>query len=149
MIATLDHVEILDRAEQLGQRILHCEVVEQYKKAKKALQEDEHAQQLIKDFVATKEDYDDVQRFGRYHPDYYDIMKRVRATKRKMDLNDKVANYKVAERLLQSLLDEVSEQIALSVSDQIKVPKDHAFLNNSGCGGDGCASGGACNCRAS
>lgn len=149
MIATLEHVDILDRAEQLGQMILQCEVVEQYKQAKRALQKDKHAQQLIRDFVATKADYDDVQRFGRYHPDYYDIMKRVRATKRKMDLNDKVANYKVAERLLQILLDEVSEQIALSVSDQIKVPKDHAFLSNSSCGGDGCGSGGACSCQAS
>src|SRR5690625_656670 len=149
MIATLEHVDILDRSEQLVQKILQCEVVKQYKQAKYDLQKDEYAQQLIRDFVATKEDYDDVQRFGRYHPDYNQIMKRVRATKRKMDLNDKVAIYKIAERNLQNLLDEVSEQIALSVSEQIKVPKDSAFLSNSSCGGDGCGSGGSCSCQAS
>lgn len=148
MIATLEHVDILDYAEQLGQKILQCNIVEQYKQAKQNLQDDETAQQLIRDFVATKDDYEDVQRFGRYHPDYSEIMQQVRATKRKMDLNDKVAAYKVAERHLQIFLDDISEQIAFSVSEQIKVPKDGAFLDSS-CGGDGCGSGGSCSCQAS
>jgi len=149
MIATLEHVDILDQAEQLGKQILQSEVVLQYKQKKKALQRDEKAQQLIKNFIAIKDDYDDIQRFGRYHPDYSEIMQRVRSTKRKMDLNDKVADYKVAERHLQAFLDEISELIAFSVSSKIMVPKDGSFLNSSSCGVDGCGSGGACSCQAS
>lgn len=149
MIATLEHVEILDQAEQLGRLILKSEVVDDYKRVKRALQEDEVAQQLIRNFINIKDDYDDVQRFGRYHPDYNEIMKSVRSTKRKMDMNDKVAAYKIAERQVQKLLDDISECIAGSVSDQIKVPKDGVALSDTGCASGGCGTGGTCSCRAS
>ncbi|HLR75120.1 MAG TPA: YlbF family regulator [Virgibacillus sp.] len=149
MIATLEHVEILDRAERLGQMILQSEVVEEYNQAKQALQADKVAQQLIRDFINIKDDYDDVQRFGRYHPDYNQIMKNVRSTKRKMDMNDKVASYKIKERQVQNLLDDISECIAGGVSEEIKVPKDGAALSDTGCATGGCGSGGTCSCRAS
>lgn len=149
MIVTLEYVEILDRAEKLGQMILQSEVVKDYKEAKKSLQRDKEAQKLIQDFINIKDDYEDVQRFGRYHPDYNDIMKNVRSTKRKMDLNDKVATYKVCERQLQNLLDTISEQLAKSVSEQIMVPKDGAALSDSGCASGGCGTGGPCSCQAS
>jgi len=149
MIATLEYVEILDKAEQLGKMILQSDVVNEYKVSKQALKNDAHAQQLIRDFVNVKEDHEDIQRFGRYHPDFNKIMKNVRSTKRKMDMNEKVATFKVAERQLQKLLDDVSECIALSVSEQIKVPKDGAALTDTGCASGGCGSGGKCGCRAS
>ncbi|WP_047984577.1 YlbF family regulator [Ornithinibacillus californiensis] len=146
MIATLEYVDILDRSEILGKMVMDSDVYEAYEVARNALYNDIEAQQLIKDFNAVKDQYEDVQRFGRYHPDYSEIMKLVRTRKRAMDLNDKVAAYKIAERQFQSLLDEISQYIAFSVSDQIKVPKDGAALSDSGCG---CGSGGSCGCKAS
>ncbi|PAV29892.1 regulator [Virgibacillus profundi] len=143
MIATLEYVDILDRSESLGKRIIESDVMEAYNNTQRALNEDKEAQQLIKAFADIKDHYDDIQRFGRYHPDYNEIMKKVRSTKREMDMNDKVATFKIAERNLQKLLDEVSEYVALSVSDQIKAPKDGAALSDSGCG---CGSGGGCSC---
>lgn len=146
MIATLEYVDILDRSEMLGRMVLDSEIYEAYADAKYALENDSEAQQLIKEFTAVKDQYEDVQRFGRYHPDYSEIMKLVRTKKRAMDLNDKVAAYKIAERNFQSLLDEISQYIAFSVSEQIKVPRDGAALTDSGCG---CGSGGGCGCKAS
>lgn len=143
MIATLEYVEILDRSELLGQMIIQSDVMEEYMKAKLAMENNKEAQQLIKKFSEMKNHYEDVQRFGKYHPDYSKIMKEVRAAKRKMDMNEKVAAFKLAERNLQRLLDEISECIAYSVSKQIKVPKEGAALTDSGCG---CGSGGACGC---
>lgn len=58
-----------------------------------------------------------------------------------MDMNDKVAKFKIAERNLQKLLDEISQFVAQSVSAQIKAPQDGAALTDSGCG-----HGGACGC---
>lgn len=144
MIATMEYVDILDKSEQLGKMILQSDVMEEYKCSRKALEEDQEAQQLIKAFTDIKEHYEDVQRFGRYHPDYNQIMKDVRTKKRAMDMNEKVAKFKIAERSLQKLLDEISQYIAESVSDQIKVPKDGAALSDVGCG-----SGGSCGCRVS
>ena len=143
MIATLEYADILDRSEALGKIILNSEDMQAYQEAKYALENDQEAQQLIKAFIDIKEHYEDIQRFGRYHPDYYQIMKSVRSTKRKMDMNDKVAAFKIAERNIQKLLDEVSSYIALSVSEDIKAPKDGAALSDHGCG---CGSGGSCGC---
>ncbi|HLQ71613.1 MAG TPA: YlbF family regulator [Bacillota bacterium] len=144
MIATLEYSGILDMSEELSDMILQSEVMEAYKSARKTLQDNEEAQKLITAFNDIKEHYEDVQRFGRYHPDYNEIMKTVRSTKRKMDMNDAVAKYKIAERDIQRLLDEVSGYIALSVSDQIKAPVDGAALTEHGCG-----SGGKCGCNVS
>ncbi|MRH42142.1 YlbF family regulator [Aquibacillus halophilus] len=146
MLATIEIVDILDQSEQLGQWILKSDVMQEYNKAKDALSNDKEAQSLISNFSKTKDQYEEVQRFGRYHPDYSFIMKEIRATKREMDMNELVALYKIAERNLQNLLDEVSEVVAHSVSHQVKVPRDGALLKEGGCGcgsgssGCGCAS---------
>ncbi|QDP40070.1 YlbF family regulator [Radiobacillus deserti] len=147
MIATLEIVQLLDQSEYLGKMILSSDVMDDFHKAKASLEEDEEAQRLIAAFQAMKEQYEDVQRFGRYHPDYSTIMKEIRSTKREMDMNEKVASFKIAERKLQELLDDVSELVAHSVSNNVKVPRDGAALKDGGCG---CGSGsGGCGCRAS
>ncbi|WP_077325966.1 YlbF family regulator [Virgibacillus siamensis] len=144
MIGTMEYVDILDYSESLGKMILNSETAEAYNDSRNALIEDEEAQRLIASFNDIKGHYEDVQRFGRYHPDYNEIMKKVRTAKREMDMNDKVAAFKIAERNLQKLLDEVSSYVALSVSEDIKAPKDGAALVHGGCG-----SGGKCGCKAS
>lgn len=149
MIATLEYVEVLDRAEALGEKILQSEVMESYQRSRNELNNDIESQRLIKAFVDMKDHYEDVQRFGRYHPDYNEIMKNVRATKRQMDMNDRVAKFKIAERNLQKLLDEISGYLAHSVSEQIKAPVEGAALTDSGCSTGGCGSGGSCSCQAS
>lgn len=143
MIATLEYVDILDRSELLGKMVLDSDVMEAYNNSLQNLNEDKEAQRLIRAFKDIKVHYEDVQRFGRYHPDYNDIMKQVRAVKREMDMNEKVATFKIAERNLQKLLDEISGHVAQSVSEQIKAPIDGAALTDSGCG---CGSGGGCGC---
>ncbi|MDC1541901.1 YlbF family regulator, partial [Candidatus Pseudothioglobus singularis] len=50
MIATLEYVEILDRSELLGQMIIQSDVMEEYMKAKLAMENNKEAQQLIKKF---------------------------------------------------------------------------------------------------
>lgn len=147
MIATLEHVQILDRTEQLISMIMQSDTMHDYIYKRNALNEDEEAQELIQSFNRLKSHYEDVQRFGRYHPDYNQIMRDVRSAKRKMDMHESVAAFKIAERQLQKLLDEISEQIAASASDQIMVPKDGAAWTDTGCAG-GCGSGGACSCSA-
>lgn len=147
--ATLEYVEILDQSEILTAMILQSDIMRAYKDAYRSLQQNEEAQYLIKEFLKAKDLYEDVQRFGRYHPDYKDIMKTVRRTKRKMDMNNFVAAFKVAERNLQRFLDEISEYIAKSVSDHIMVPKDDLALTDGGCASGGCGTGNQCGCQAS
>ncbi|ARI77595.1 YlbF family regulator [Halobacillus mangrovi] len=145
MLATMEIVDLLDRSEMIGQMVMNSDTMQHYNQAKYELENDAEAQKLIKDFNNMKEHYEDVQRFGRYHPDYSSIMKKVRSVKREMDMHEKVAQFKKAERNLQKLLDEISENVAFSVSEQIKVPKNGMALTDTGCSG-GCGSGGSCGC---
>jgi len=143
MIATLEYASILDKSEELGKLVMQSEVMEAYNDARRAMEEDEEAQMLIQAFKHIKIQYEEVQRFGRYHPDYNEIMRDVRKTKREMDMHPYVASFKVAERKLQQLLDEISALVADSVSNQIKAPRDGQALGD-GCG---CGSGGGCGCK--
>lgn len=137
MLATMEIVNILDHAERVGQMILQSEPMKNYQLAKQKMAEDQVAQKRISAFQQIKDQYKDVQRFGRYHPDYNEIMKKVRTAKREMDLTDSVAEFKKAERELQAMLDEISSLVAHSVSPHIKVPQDGMVFKDTGCG---CAS---------
>src|SRR5690625_4652886 len=94
MIATIEHVEVLDKTDELVAWIIQSDIMEQYVEAYKALKSDEEAQHLINEFNRTKEDYEFVERFGRYHPNYNEVMRNVRSSKRKMDLHPTVATFK-------------------------------------------------------
>src|SRR5688500_15928998 len=97
------------------------------------METDEVAQTYIKDYESMQDQYEDVQRFGMYHPDYYQMMRTIRSAKRKIDMHEKAASFKIAERQLQQLLDEISAIIARSTSEHIMVPKDGAALTDGGC----------------
>lgn len=148
MIVTMEHIRLLDKSEALAKMILQSEVMREYEEAYLAMKNDETAQHLIRSFTEMKERYEEVERFGRYHPDYAEIMKKVRSVKREMDLNPLVANFKLKERESQRFLDDISEIIAKSVSQQIIVPREDNLYNNGSCSTGNCGSGGTCGCSA-
>ncbi|KXZ14836.1 regulator [Bacillus nakamurai] len=149
MYATIESVKLQSEAEQLAGMILQSETAENYRDCYKRLREDEEAGRIIRSFMSIKEQYEDVQRFGKYHPDYREISRKMREIKRELDLNDKVADFKKAETELQSLLDEISVEIGTSVSEHVKVPTGNPYFDGlSSCGG-GCGSGGGCGCKVS
>lgn len=148
MLATSERVQLLERAEGLAKMILKSDVAEQYRICLYKLKNNEESQRKINHFVSLKDLYEEVQRFGKYHPDYKRVMLQIRESKREMDLDSYVAEFRVAENNLQSLLDEVSVQLGGAVSEHIKVPTGNPFFDTgSSCGG-GCGSGGSCSCSA-
>ncbi|QEK98801.1 YlbF family regulator [Bacillus amyloliquefaciens] len=149
MYATIESVKLHSEAEQLAGMILQSETAENYRDCYKRLREDEEAGRIIRSFMSVKEQYEDVQRFGKYHPDYREISRKMREIKRELDLNDKVAEFKKAETELQSLLDEISIELGTAVSEHVKVPTGNPYFDGlSSCGG-GCGSGGGCGCKVS
>lgn len=143
MYATIESVKLQSEAEQLAGMILQSETAENYRDCYKRLREDEEAGRIIRSFMSVKEQYEDVQRFGKYHPDYREISRKMREMKRELDLNDKVAEFKKAETELQSLLDEISIELGTAVSEHVKVPTGNPYF-------DGLSScGGGCGCKVS
>ena len=144
MLATVETVEIIDYAEQLAKDIINSDIAQQYFTSLNKMKKDQIAQKKIQAFNSLRDAYEEVQRFGRYHPDYRTVSKATREAKREMDLHPSVIEYKQAETGMQQLLDEISMLIGHSVSPHIKVPTGNPFFESS-CSG-GCGSGGSCGC---
>lgn len=147
MLATSERIELIERAEELAEKILQSDLAEHYRLCLYKLQTNDEAQKKIRHFVKLKSLYEEAQRFGKYHPDYKRVMLEMRTAKREMDLDPVVAAFKLAENDLQALLDEVSVLIGGAVSKNIKVPTGNPFFETSSCGGS-CGSGGSCGCSA-
>ncbi|RDZ15195.1 regulator [Priestia megaterium] len=148
MLTTMRTVELLDESDHVANMVLQSDIAENYRQCLYRLNKDSHAQALIAEFVKIKEQYEDVQRFGKYHPDYKTITRQVRDVKRQVDLHATIAAFKKAESELQKLLDEISVILGQAVSEHVKVPTGNPFFDTgSSCGG-GCGSGGSCGCSA-
>lgn len=149
MMMTSEWVMILEEVQDLNTMIRSSEQFANLQKAHLAVYSDEELVRKINDFQRMKDQYEDVQRFGKYHPDYQTIMKSVRAKKRELDVNDKISALRLAENDYQDLLDEIGLLIGKTVSDSIKVPVSNPFFQSeSSCSTGGCGSGGSCSCSA-
>lgn len=147
LAVTSERVEILEEAEQLVSMILQSDVAEHYRECLYSVKSSLSTQRKIKGFVDMKNRFEEVQRFGKYHPDYKEVMGQIRVVKRELDMDEVVAEFKRAENDLQALLDEVSVIIGRSVSESVKVPTGNPFFESS-CSSGGCGTGGGCGCSA-
>ncbi|WP_298826456.1 YlbF family regulator [uncultured Planococcus sp.] len=148
MIMTYEWAEITDFADELSQMILQSEQADLYRAAYDSVYNDKNLAAEIQAFARLKEQYEEVQRFGKYHPEYSRVMKQIRVDKRRLDLNEKVANLRLVENELQDLMDQVSFIIGRSVSEAVKIPSTNPFFSSeSSCGGS-CGTGGGCSCSA-
>lgn len=149
MMMTSEWANIMDEGDSLTQMILSSEQVERFKEAYFSVYTDDLLRRQITSFSQLKEQYEDVQRFGKYHPDYQHVMKSIRVQKRALDMNDRVATLKLAENDLQDLLDEVSLLLGKTVSESVKVPVSNPFFAaESSCSTGSCGTGGSCGCSA-
>lgn len=145
MLATINEMELLEETDALSNVIIQSETFADYIEAKKGLSADAEAQSMISEFNKMKEMHEEVQRFGKYHPDYSKVSTEIRQLKRKMDKHEKVITFKKAEKELEGLLNEISGIVAHSVSHTIKVPTGNPFFDSMSCSG-GCGSGKGCSC---
>ncbi|WP_342509225.1 YlbF family regulator [Sporosarcina sp. FSL K6-2383] len=148
MLMTDEWMTIIEQAEGLAEMLLTSEVVAEYRKAYDDVYSDTALVAEIQTFTVMKERYEEVQRFGRYHPDYNIVMKSIRVQKRDLDMNEQVAALRLAENDVQYLFDQIGSIVAKSVSDTVKVPAESAFFSGSSCGDSGCGTGGSCSCSA-
>ncbi|WP_096199234.1 YlbF family regulator [Bacillus sp. FJAT-45350] len=145
MSLTATSTDVLSETDMLSQMVIQSELFYNYQAKKRELQQDEEAQSLIRQFQYIKDQYEDAQRFGKYHPDYLKIVTETRELKREVDLQPSVAAFKKAEKELEDILIEISTLIAHSVSKTIKVPTGNPYFDSMSCSG-GCSTGGSCGC---
>ena len=148
MFMTYEWVQITDSAEELSELILQSEQAETYRQAYRDVYNDKNLADEIQAFARLKDQYEEVQRFGKYHPEYSRVMKQIRVDKRRIDLNEQVAALRFAENELQDLMDQVSFIIGRSVSEAVKIPSSNPFFSSDSSCGSGCGTGGGCSCSA-
>ncbi|MFJ7976280.1 YlbF family regulator [Peribacillus sp. JNUCC 23] len=148
MLATMERVSILQKAEALAEMVIESKIGQEYFELLYNLRHDQGAQDKIRKFTSLKDLFEEVQRFGKYHPDYKRVNLEIRQVKREMDIHPSIAAFKRAETELQAVLDEISHRIGHAVSPFIKVPAGSPFFESgSSCGGS-CGTGGSCGCSA-
>ncbi|WP_054708902.1 YlbF family regulator [Bacillus sp. JCM 19041] len=145
MLATMDAMEMLQASDELAAMVIESVVFEDYRMARNRLNESPEAQAKVERFKKVKLAHEEVQRFGKYHPDYTSVSKEIRVAKRELDKDERIMAFKQAETELESLLNELSAVIAHTVSPSIKVPTGNPFFDSMSCSG-GCGSGKGCSC---
>lgn len=146
MMMTSEWAIILDEADELSRMILSSEAAQALREAYTAVYSNELLVKEIYTFQRMKDQYEDVQRFGKYHPDYKQIMKSIREQKRKLDLDEQISALKLAENDFQDILDDISLVLGKTVSEAVMVPVNNPFASSSSSCGSGCGTGGSCSC---
>ncbi|WP_078554893.1 YlbF family regulator [Bacillus alkalicellulosilyticus] len=145
MITMMTSVDILTGSDTIAKMVVSSEIFAHYQQCKYKLEQDKEAQESIKRFSTWKDRYEEVQRFGKYHPDFETVTTEIRVAKRELDNYESVIAFKAAERELEQLLNEISTILAHEVSENIKVPTGNPYFDSMSCSG-GCGSGGSCGC---
>jgi cell fate (sporulation/competence/biofilm development) regulator YlbF (YheA/YmcA/DUF963 family) len=137
--------EILDQLDALNAKIIQTEEYKQYCHYRFLLDEDSEVKGLINTFKNLKDDFEEVQRFGKYHPDFSTKRREINQFKKELDMNPIIIEFRRAEFKLQEMLDEVLYHISHEVSDHVNIASDNPFFAN----GDslGCSTGGSCGCK--
>lgn len=143
-VETLDMTSVIEQAGELADMVNQSSEVSDYLYAKKRMREDQEVSRLQAVFQKKKQQYEEVQRFGKYHPDFDKVTAEVRELKRSLEMLDSVQVFKKAEAKLDEMLYQISRALADAVSPSIKVPSNNPFLEaiSSGCG----SGGGSCGC---
>ncbi|MBG9774378.1 YlbF family regulator [Brevibacillus laterosporus] len=139
----LDMASLLLEADDLAIMINESREVNDYLQTKQAMENDEAVLLYIQRFNRKRQDYEEVQRFGKYHPDFHKVMAEIRELKQSYEALPAVRNFKKAEARLDQLLYQVGRVIADSVSESVKVPSNNPIMEAMA---SGCGTGGSCGC---
>lgn len=74
---------------------------------------------IVEEFNTAKEKYDEVNKYGTYHPDYQKVKLRLIKAKEALYRNELVKKYKELERKIQQMLNDASKEIVKALKMDI------------------------------
>lgn len=140
----LDMSTLLTQAYEIGDLINSSTEVAEYLYWKQEVEQNQEVQNTVKKLERKQQLYEECQRFGHFHPDYHAAMEEVKKVEEELEQFEAVKQFKLAEEQLDDMLYEVSNTIATSVSESIKVPSNKLLPS-----GGGCSTGGSCSGKCS
>lgn len=142
---TTETIEILDKIDIINEKIMFSEPYQIFLQKSVTLEQDKEAQELIHKFKVLKIEFEEVSRFGKYHPDFSTKRRALNKAKKTLDMQPSVLEYRRVEYKLQAMLDEVLYEAGICISQHVNIVSDNPFFN---AGSGGCAAGGSCGCSA-
>lgn len=76
--------------------------------------------ELLERFKKAKEKYEEVSLYSEYHPDYRKVKLELVQAKEALYTNELVIEYKKYEKLIQEKMNQASQEILKSISNNIK-----------------------------
>ncbi|WP_020008746.1 YlbF family regulator [Salinicoccus albus] len=143
---TEKEMEVMDQLDALNEKVMETEIYQHYCKYSQLLDTDPEVSGMINRFTKLKEDFEEVQRFGKYHPDFSTKRREINQFKKQLDMHPVIMEYRRAEYQLQALLDEILYHVSIGVSENVNVVSDNPFFSVGEEGG--CSSGGSCGIQA-
>ncbi|WP_411843984.1 YlbF family regulator [Salinicoccus sp. HZC-1] len=142
---TEKELEIMDQLDALNEKVMETTEYKHYCKYRNLLDSEKEVAGLINRFNKMKEEFEEVQRFGKYHPDFSTKRREINQFKKELDMNPIIMEYRKAEYQLQSLLDEILYHVSIGVSKHVNVVSSNPFFSVGG--ESGCSTGGSCGCQ--
>jgi cell fate (sporulation/competence/biofilm development) regulator YlbF (YheA/YmcA/DUF963 family) len=121
---TLDHNELIEAAQKLGDQINDSMEVQRYLQLKQLIYADQDALQLIHSFDKVKTAFEETKRFGIFHPNYHEAKENMELYRDRLQQHPLIGEYLALEDQIEQLLFQVSHLIARAVSKEVKVPHD-------------------------
>jgi cell fate (sporulation/competence/biofilm development) regulator YlbF (YheA/YmcA/DUF963 family) len=138
---SLDTTTILLQAYQIGDLIKRSQDVSNYLYWKSIMEQDPEVKKLRYQFQQKKQLFEECERFGHYHPDYHRALSEVNQIQEQFTQIEAYTQFQLAEQNLNNLFFTISQTIAKSVSDSIKVPDYQETVSIGGCSSNGGCSG--------
>lgn len=96
---------------------------------KKIISSDDIIQELMIEFNKQQTRYQETIKYGKHHPDLKKVQKEFSRSKDLLYNNEVVKEYKRLENEIQSKLNAISKELALSVSEKIRFPNELGLIN--------------------
>jgi cell fate (sporulation/competence/biofilm development) regulator YlbF (YheA/YmcA/DUF963 family) len=116
---------VYDLVDEIKSKEEYIELLE----LKKVMDSDPYIIDLLDRFNKSKNKFEEVSKYGKYHPDLKQVQLDLAEVKTEVFTNKIIQKYKKMEKELQKILDEASRQIAQGVSPNIKHPNDMGLIN--------------------
>lgn len=121
--------KILEKTYDLVNEIKDTKEYKRLIELDKMIKTDSELITLIESFNKVKMKYDEVTKYGKYHPDLKRVQLELSKKKEEVYTNVIIKEYKQLEKDLQKRLDHISSEIATSVSSKIKHPNEIGLIN--------------------
>lgn len=121
--------KILEKTYDLVSEIKGTKEYKRLLELDKLIKTDSTLVTLIESFNNVKSKYEEVSKYGKYHPDLKRVQLELAKKKEEVYTHHIIKEYKQLEKDLQKRLDHISKEIADSVSSKIKHPNEIGLIN--------------------